>query len=83
MVTGHYQTIFHTNDADPPVTFWLIEVEGRNARVALKEKLDQVIASARGMCRDYFGADIFNRDELISQIHVISANGRWYAAEDL
>jgi hypothetical protein len=83
MATRYYQAVFHADHADPPLTLCLIEVEGRNAREALKENLDKVVASAQEVCQDYFGAEIFTTDELVSQIHIIAGNGRWFAAEDL
>ena len=78
-----YQTIFHPDHADPPFTLELVEVEGANPRLALKWNLDEVVASAQEVCRDYFGTDIFTRNELASQIFIIDDNGRWLSAEDL
>jgi hypothetical protein len=78
-----YQTVLHLEHADPPLTLWLIEVEGQNAELALKRNLSEAIAVARKTARDYFGADIFTEEELQNQVHIIGESGRWLAAEDL
>jgi len=78
-----YQTVFHLDHADPPISLWLIEVEGPAAELALKQNLREAIAAAGRTARGYFGADIFTPEELTNQIHIIGEGGRWFAAEDL
>jgi len=77
-----YQTVFHLDHADPPISLWLIEVEGPTAELALKQNLREAIVAAGRTARDLFGADIFTQEELENQIHVIGEDGRWFAAED-
>ena len=77
-----YQTVFHLDHADPPVSLWLIGVEGPTAELALKQNLEHAIVAARRKARDYFGADIFTQEELRNQIHFVDKDGRWFAAED-
>ncbi len=78
-----YQTVLHLEHADPPLSFWLIEIEDQNAELALKRNLRDAIAVARRTARDYFGADLFTEEEIRNQIHAIGEGGRWFAAEDL
>jgi hypothetical protein len=77
-----YQVVFQLDHADPPNSFWLIEVEGPNLGLALKQNLRQVMAAAEKTAREYFGADIFTQEELRNQIHLVDKDGRWFAAED-
>jgi hypothetical protein len=78
-----FQTVLHLEHADPPLTFWLIEIEEQSAKLALKRNLSDAIVVARRAARDYFGADILTEEEIKNQLHTIDEGGRWFAAEDL
>ena len=71
MSLRRYHAVFQPARAQPPFVLWLIEIEGHSAEDALKANLERVTASARAVCLDYFGAEIFSREELLSQIRVI------------
>jgi hypothetical protein len=78
-----YQTIFHPNDADPPFTLMLLEIEGQSPESALTQHLEAVVDAAHRACVEYFGAELFTRDELIRQIYVVDREGRWHAAREV
>jgi len=72
-----YRTVFRPKHIEPAVTFWLMEVEGQDAKQALKPQLERIVTAAQTACLSYFGSNPFSRKELLAQISAITDSGAW------
>ena len=77
-----FETVLHSDYADPPTTWRLVEIEGPDAETALTQNLDNVIKAAEnilGPCNKTH----FTRTDLIKLIYVLRGGRHWLAAKDV
>ncbi len=77
-----FETVLHSDYADPPTTWRLVEIEGPDAETALTQNLDKVIKAAEdilGPCDKIY----FTQEDLIKLVCVLHGDKHWLAAKDV